>query len=97
MPAQALTYTYYGQDNSSALKSTTTERGPPAARDHVTAYDAVDPWSHGASPRPDGTAPRGALAYNHPALLVQVASLVTTTQGSAWVASGDVASTVLTR
>lgn len=82
-------YGYDGHDEAAVLADTTTERGPPATHDRHTAYYAVDPRSHGASTRPDGPAPSHALAYDHPALLGQIARTTSTTRTGADGDAGD--------
>jgi hypothetical protein len=62
------------------LTYTTTERGPPASNEPGTTYDAVDRGSHGTSARPDRISPPAGFAYDHRALLVQVARASRATQ-----------------
>lgn len=66
-------YTYAPLAHGATAPGTTTERGPPAAYNPATAYNAVARWSHGASARQDGPTPSRAFAYDNPALLVQAA------------------------
>lgn len=65
------TYTYVAPINDALDTGAVTERGPPG-RGHVhTTHDAIDQWSHGASARPDGPTPSGAIAYDHCTVPVQ--------------------------
>lgn len=74
VPADAApAYTYDSHHTATSAAPTTTERGPPSTYDRHTTYNAVDRWSHGASTRLDGTSPSCAFAYDHPALLRQIA------------------------
>jgi hypothetical protein len=72
------------------------ECGPPAAHNHDNADDAFDFRSQGAAGRPNGATPAVIVAYDHPALLVQVTGLATTEHVAAGgigigigIASGD--------
>ncbi len=88
-PASAATpaYAYDAAHYASGPTATASERGPPVAYERVTTDDAVDRWSHGHSARGKTALPPGSNTYDHPALLVQVASALGTTQPGA---DGDV-------
>lgn len=77
-------YAYDSQHHTSVMTRTMAERAPPVSYDHtITAYNAVDHSSHGASARQDCAAPPLALAYDNPLPLVQVARIEATTRGLA--------------
>lgn len=76
-------YGYNAHASSAPGDYGTTERRPPASSGHtMTFYKAVDLRSHGSSARPDGATTSPAFAYDHLALLVQVASTSRVTRAS---------------
>ncbi|NYG58762.1 uncharacterized protein (DUF2384 family) [Nocardioides daedukensis] len=64
---------YDARETPAHVIDTTSERGPPAAHNERTTYDAVDSWSNGDPARPGGTTPPATFAYDHPARFVQTA------------------------
>lgn len=68
---------------------TVSERGPRAHADGLTAYDAADRWSRGASRRQRDVAASRTYTYNHLVSLAQVAPATSTTQEHAQADGGD--------
>lgn len=81
-------YAYDSPHCSAWLTDSASERGPPAY-DRGTINDAVDLGSHGASVRPDDTAPGATTTYDNPATLSHDAQVATTTGRDVQVADGD--------
>lgn len=93
--APLLVYAYDGLAHTAPANDATTERGRPAEYDRGNAYEAVDPWSLGASARPDGPARPATHRYNDyndTALLVRAAAGRATTQGLAVATHGALSS-----
>ena len=77
----------YIHDNPAQYERTshaTSERGPPAPDDNTTTYDPDGLRPLGPLARPDAPAPSRAIAYDYPALLVQVAH----PSGATWTGAG---------
>lgn len=89
-PVQA--YTYDTSFHAVPGDDSASERGAPATRDPMRAFDAVDRPSHGVSTRFDGSIPRPATRYARAATLVQVARTISTTSHHAWATSEDLSS-----
>jgi hypothetical protein len=88
----ASSYTYDVPAHEATTTGATAQRGPPAAYNPATAYDAVDRWSHGASACQNGPTHSRAFAYDHAALHVQVARASGTTRTGAAGNVGDLSS-----
>jgi len=66
-------FTYHDNHHTGAATYTTTERGPPAAYNRGTDYDAVDLRSRGASARANGPATLGIHDYDDIVMFVRIA------------------------
>lgn len=85
-------HAYDGTRAVDLFDDTATERGPPAAHDRATTYDAVDRRSHGALGRPEIGAGHVHTAYDQLVRPARIASSGTTTQEQAHRADGGLSS-----
>lgn len=76
-------YCYDGTLDAAGSGHLSTERGPPAAFDCNTTYDAVDRWSHGASACPQPGTSSDAITYDVPSTLELGARATATTREQA--------------
>lgn len=90
VPSPSVPVSAYDSHHQIAVRTyATTERGPPTTYDRARTDDAVDRWSNGASSRRNIDTAPAILGYDHPAPLVQVASLAPTTRGPSEAAKGE--------
>lgn len=66
-------YSYDSLDDTTQLVYDAIERGPQSHLASAATFNAVDPWSHGASARPDGLPSGSTTTYTTPASRARVA------------------------
>lgn len=76
--ARVQTCTYNSDHQTASIMSATSERGPPAAYNRTTTYDALDRWLHGVSARPAATTAPLTYNYDDRTPLVRLAGAATT-------------------
>lgn len=86
------TYTYDMPVYDAPGNDRVQERGPPGVALTNTTSDAVGPWSHGASVRPDGPVVPPVTAYDYPTALAQAARATTKTGTQVGATEGDLSS-----
>lgn len=82
-------YTYDDLHATTDRIYSATERGPPAAYNNATTYDAVDHRSHGASARLETAGVPGSRTYTNVAPLSHVTRAMATTRAQVRLSDGD--------
>lgn len=91
-PAALVVYVCDKDFDVAQLSDTVTERGPPAAHEFGTTYDADDLRSHGVSVRPDCSVPPVITTYDVPTPFAHIDNATGTTQESAELIDADLSS-----